>query len=214
MSRQITLPGRLVVSSAAAPAVSFVAICAFCSCCGKRCKLRGCGVSELAESSYGLLVAARSPAPLLAVARLIWEAISYCIERALPTSSSHIHPPPAYRPPLIHRYRRSPGSNPCMGVLLVGLPHRCGCPRSTFLAHFSCVIVVSAAQRAASKADAAGCAVGYLLAKSSHGWLCDPFCSPREGLCASPEHRKGRYCGVVLTAFAGALPDLVGAALR
>ena len=40
-------------------------------------------------------------------------------------------------------------------------------PRSNFLAHFSCVIVVSAAQRAASKADAAGCAVGYLLAKKA-----------------------------------------------
>ena len=52
-------------------------------------------------------------------------------------------------------------------------------PRSNFLAHFSCVVVVSAAQRAASKADAAGCAVGYLLAKKTElSWLaCDPFCS-------------------------------------
>ena len=40
-------------------------------------------------------------------------------------------------------------------------------PRSNFLAHFSCVIVVSAAQRAASKTEAAGCAVGYLLAKKA-----------------------------------------------
>ena len=42
-------------------------------------------------------------------------------------------------------------------------------PRSNFLAHFSCVIVVSAAQRAASKTDAAGCAVGR--AKSSRKTL-------------------------------------------
>ena len=104
-----------------------------------------------------------------------------------------------------------------MGVLLVGLPHRCGCPNSNFLAHFSCVIVVSAAQRAASKADAAGCAVGYLLAKKTElSWLaCDPFCSRERALrIAGRADRTSQRtrCGVVLAAFAGALPDLVGAA--
>ena len=108
-----------------------------------------------------------------------------------------------------------------MGVLLVGLPHRCGCPNSNILAHFSCVIVVSAAQRAASKTDAAGCAVGHLLAKSSHGcsWLAlryllaIRFAHERGALCiagrADRTSQRTR-CGVVLTAFAGALPDLVG----
>ena len=67
-------------------------------------------------------------------------------------------------------------------------------PRSNFLAHFSCVIVVSAAQRAASKADAAGCAVGYLLAKKTElSWLaCDPFCSRERAFAHRGEHRKGR----------------------
>ena len=87
-------------------------------------------------------------------------------------------------------------------------------PRSNFLAHFSCVIVVSAAQRAASKTDAAGCAVGHLLDKkrqSSHGWLAIRFAHERGPLRIAGTSQRTR-CGVVLTAFAGALPDLVGAA--
>ena len=106
-----------------------------------------------------------------------------------------------------------------MGVLLVGLPHRCGCPNSNFLAHFSCVIVVSAAQRAASKTDAAGCAVGHLLDKKRQlsGWLGIRFAPERGALrIAGRADRTSQRtrCGVVLTAFTGALPDFVGAALR
>jgi hypothetical protein len=89
-------------------------------------------------------------------------------------------------------------------------------PRSNFLAHFSCVIVVSAAQRAASKTEAAGCAVGRsgttnraLLAKSSHGWLAIRFAHERGPLRIAGTSQRTR-CSVVLTAFAGALPDLVG----
>ena len=88
-------------------------------------------------------------------------------------------------------------------------------PRSNFLAHFSCVIVVSAAQRAASKTDAAGCAVGHLLAKKDRALMAGlrSVLLTREGLCiagrADRTSQRTR-CGVVLTAFAGALPDWWG----
>ena len=51
--------------------------------------------------------------------------------------------------------------------------------------------------------------IGHLLAKSSHGWLAIRFAHERGPLRIAGTSQRTR-CGVVLTAFAGALPDLVG----